>query len=262
MFLTAEELVVYSASRDVLPPPGVLPVIESLRASPYREGVLELAARTLVTRGIPIGAKGADPTADIDRILQIACSPQARVVVVAGQASEARFVALSLGDGTCVFQSWDQRNLHAFVEYSSDAALGAVFAVAETDAVGPADCNITLTIDEESRDAAVAQGPERVEAVVDSLATKVEDPAVKRSLVEAMAGEGPGVSMIFNATRSDGNWTDAFAWIGPTPSGAWFVRNSSLPGPDRAKGALTFSRVGRSEIEAAISHALSELVGP
>ena len=258
ILITAEELIVYAASRGLAPPSGVLPVLASLDQSDSRQAILDYAARVLVTRGVVGDENDETPAPDIDAVLHLMCAPRARVVIGASDGDITAYQAFSIDADHCVIQAWDALNLHGILTRPSSEALIAIQAASRLDLIGATTSHADFTLSRESVETAVGAGRDDVERLVSDQLT---DVAAASSLVDALLGRGPGTSVM--AERDDGGegWADAFGWFGPGPDGAWLIRTSLLPGPEVDGADLLVKRVGRTEIEGILADITATLTG-
>jgi hypothetical protein len=258
MFITAEELIVYSASRDLAPPPGVPAAVAALAQSDCRQAILEYAARVLVTRGLSTGGGGEQT--DVDMVLRLLCDPPARIVVGAGDGNGGKvaYQAFSLSAEVCAIQAWDALNLHAVVGRPLAEADAAVRAAARLDLVGLAGDGPKFALGRDEVDAAVGDGLAAVERLV---APHAGDSADGSVLAAALFGKGAGTSVIAEFRGDGGGWAEAYGWFGPGPDGAWLIRSEGLPGSAEGGGDLTVERVGRAGLEAVVDRTMSSTVG-
>ena len=251
--VTGEELIVFAASRNLPPPPGILPLMNALADSSEQGAIYALAARTLISRGdTPPVSNEYSPGSTIDALLTLVCTPAARVAVTSGSKDRAETRVFGLQGDLGVIQAWNALDLHAVRGCREVEILSAIKAFCNLEDIGPRDSELCFSVGASVSSAAVEQGESAVKDLLRSATSDQMNAESVASLAAALVSGYRGTLLMFNRVSGESPYASAYEWIDPGPSGAWLIEGFSSAEVNAKDDSLRFTRVGCSELTALV----------
>ncbi|NNN22405.1 MAG: hypothetical protein HKL80_10450 [Acidimicrobiales bacterium] len=259
LIITAEELFLFSLSRDLPYIPGVPAAMNSKADSAGLEPTLDLAARVLASRGIPPAlGEGQESNSPNEVLLKLLCSPELRVVVSIFDAKDSIVWDMVKSNGKALLHAWGRANEHLISEfeitefYDRLCSLSGISIMDDSpdhacDAIEIKEVSKLSDLDSETVIGKIKQwNPNSKCAEVDST-----------SLAASLKGESPTVLITFNGSDSDVSRVALSSWMPSTSSSAWLVQSTGDQNSDPENVKL--SHVDKSDLELALKSALERV---
>ncbi len=257
--ITAEELFLFSLSRNLPYIPGVAAAMNSKADSAGLEPTLDLAARVLASRGIPpVLGEGQESNTPNETLLRLLCAPDLRVVVTIFDAKDSIVWDMVKSEGKALLHAWGRANEHLISEFEITEFYERLCGLAGISAMDNSSDHSCEAIEIKEVSKLSELDSETVIGKIkqwnpDSKCADVESA----SLTASLKGESPTVLVTFNATSSDNSNVALSSWMPATSSTAWLVQSSGDQNSDL--GNVKLRHVDKSGLELALKSALEKV---